>query len=113
MEATQPSMPEIVAAQAQAAARELRPKMGPMPNQLNPGDVLTFTAGREQFMFGDPEASMGFEVGPITVTVTVQPGEEAGQAYGRAATVAYQAFETEFQLKRGQYRARLAELEKA
>jgi hypothetical protein len=104
---------EIATASGQAASRELRPKMGPVPDKLFAGDVITFTAARERFQLGsEGEVLLDFDVGPVTVQTSVAPGEEAGQAYGRAAACAYQMFETEFQMKRGQYVARLKELDR-
>lgn len=103
-------MDRAVAA-GQAASRDLRGAQGlaPIPNELSPGDSVTFTAGKETFY---PGRAIGFEVGPVTVMTHLRPGESAGAAYGRAAVVAYQMFETEFQTKRVQYFRRLAEVGK-
>lgn len=52
----------------------------------------------------------GFDVGPVTVRTTVQPGEGYSEAYARARTAAYAMFEAEFKIKNKQYRDRLAEV---
>ena len=99
---------ERLAALAQAQRQPLKDG-GPIPSQLFPGDTVSFTAGMESFF---PGKAVGFNVGPIAVTTTLGPGEQAADAYARAVASAYVMFEAEFHQKRAAYFKRLGEVSK-
>lgn len=94
-------------ANAQAGKQPARTG-GPVPDKAFPGDTVTFTVGRELFA---PVKYNTFEVGPISVTTTVGPGETMADAFARAHAMAYVMFESEFHLKRVQYFERMASIE--
>jgi len=68
--------------------------------ELGAGATITVTIGKEVFW---PVKHNGFEVGPISVAITVGTGESARDAYVRARTVAATMFEAEFELRRVQF----------
>lgn len=67
---------------------------------LDEGDVLTVTMGKEVIY---PVKYNGFEVGPLSMTVTVRKGETAASAYDRARGVLEQLYETELDLQLKQF----------
>lgn len=64
------------------------------------------TAGKEHYT---PQPGNGFEVGPVSVEVTLRMGEGVDEFFLRAHRTLDIAFEAEFDLKRRQFWARLAE----
>lgn len=84
---------------ASAARHSADPNVVPLANQpsaLDAGDSLTVTMGKEILY---PVKFNGVEVGPLSATVRIRPGETAAQAWGRARGVLEQLFEAEFDLQ--------------
>ncbi len=81
-------------------------KWGPgLDQDLDEGDSFTITHGKEVF---SPVRFHVYEVGPISVTVTLRNGEGLDEAYARARRFLEIAFIAEFQLKQRDFFARLA-----
>lgn len=74
---------------------------------LRAGDQFTLTSGRETFAVGERG---GFDVGPVTASITVRENEHPSAAYSRARILVEQLYEAEFLLKRKNYFARLKDL---
>lgn len=75
---------------------------------LQEGDEIAFTFGAETF---SPVKYNTFSVGPFTIKSVVRPGESAKDAYVRIRTAAGVMFEAEFEFKKKDFFARLAEVE--
>lgn len=67
---------------------------------VDAGDLLTVTMGKETFF---PEKFNGFDVGPLTVSVTIRNGESAAKAWVRARSVLEQLYFAEFDLRVQEY----------
>ena len=90
-----------------AAPRFEQKGWGPgLGQDLDEGDKITVTAGAERYT---PVLNNGFDVGPVSVTVTLRQGEGIDEFFLRAHRFLDVAFEAEFALKRRQFWARLNE----
>lgn len=86
-----------------------RPKFkegwGPgLDEDLHEGDSFTVTHGKEVFT---PIKFHTYEVGPLSVSVTIRKGESVTDAYTRARRFLETAFQAEFELKKRDYFARM------
>jgi len=70
----------------------------------DPGDVITVTRGAERYC---PVKYNGFDVGPVSVTVTVREGESHAEAYMRATATCDVLMQVEFDIKLKEFRDRL------
>jgi hypothetical protein len=109
-----PASPEAIPAarvpdlrrQADAAATRSEKVAGLAPGpagdvlRMSAGDTLTVTMGKELIF---PVKFNGFEVGPLSTTVTVRDGETPAHAYDRARGVLEQLYAAEFDLQLAQF----------
>lgn len=73
---------------------------------LDDGDEVSWTAGKETFC---PVKFHAFDVGPVTVTSRVRPGETTGAALARVRAVANVAWSAEYLEKLAGHLARVRE----
>ena len=92
---TQDSPPKKAAVELSktAAAVELG---GPAAQPVASGMLFTLTMGKTTLF---PVKFEGFEVGPISATVTVKEGETYGDVWQRARAALEQLYEAEFDLR--------------
>lgn len=83
------------------SAAKIAPTEGPasMPALVAAGDSLTITMGKEVYYPGGSQKFNGFEVGPMSITVTIRAGESAAQAWVRGRSVLEHLFEAELDLR--------------
>jgi len=85
---------------AQAAVHGARPPAPAVKMDLERGDAVEVTVGKETFF---PVKFNGFDVGPVTAKTTVRDRETPEDAYVRAATAAEVMFAAQFDVKMRQY----------
>jgi len=107
----EPKVAERAVLAGALAVKELReapPAPAAFDAALRPGDTLTVVIGAETYY---PVKFNGFTVGPLSATTVIRPDEKAGDAYSRVHRYLSVLFETELQIKRQQFKARLGEAE--
>lgn len=70
--------------------------------------ALTMSSGREVY----PVAGGSFEIGPVSVSFSVEQGEDVSEVFGRMRLVTETLMQAEYDLKRFTYQERLGELKK-
>ena len=88
-------------AQGVVTASKVAPTDGPaaLADLVTMGDQLLVTLGKEVYYPGGAQKFNGFEVGPMSITVSVRKNESAAQAWVRGRTVLEQLFEAELVLR--------------
>lgn len=86
------------------------PGWGPgLGQDLDEGDRVVLSSGRERYEVVPGNPGSGFEVGPVSVSVKLRSGEGVRDLFMRGHRVLDAAFEAEFALKRMQFWDRLGE----
>ena len=95
-----------------AAAMGFGSTAAEVPNMLGEGDQLLVTIGKETYYPGGAQKFNGFEVGPMSVTVTIRKNETAAQAWVRGRSVLENLFEAELVLRIDEFVAHLDQARK-
>lgn len=82
------------------------------PRNNDEGDEITVTIGKEIYYPGGTQKFNGFEVGPLTASVRIRPGESAAQAWVRARSVLEHLYEAEVQVRIEEFTEHLDEARK-
>lgn len=87
--------------QGEYSAAKVVPTDGPaaLPELVSAGDQLLVTMGKEVYYPGGAQKFQGFEVGPMSITVSIRKGESGAQAWVRGRSVLEHLFEAELKLR--------------
>lgn len=102
-----PPGPEYLVSPPKVSQRGWGPEVG---EDLDPGDLLSFTKGAESY------AVVGYgtyEVGAVRVEVRVRAGESVDEVFARGMRLAHTMFEASSMVAEKQFRERHAALAKA